>query len=179
MTEGQGRPAWLDPAEDPRYAVGTAARGEHAVVLGYLRHYRLTLELKCDGLDAEQLASRSVPPSTLSLLGLLRHLADVEHHWFRRVLQGEQVPRLFERDEDFEGAVPDPVVVEKAWAAWRREVAAGDAWLAREPSWDTLVRAGDEEVELRDVLVHLVEEYARHAGHADLLRECIDGRIGQ
>jgi uncharacterized damage-inducible protein DinB len=170
---------WTDPADDPRFAGDPEPRGEKAVVLGYLRHYRLTLAMKCEGLDADQLARRSVPPSSLSLLGLLRHLADVEHHWFRRVLQGQDLPRLFVRDEDFEGAVADEAVVLDAWTAWRRETEHGDTWLAGDPALDDLVRAGDETVEVRDVLVHLVEEYARHAGHADLLRECIDGRTGQ
>lgn len=173
---------WLPPDQDPREQ--TATRGERETVLAYLRHYRTTLELKCQGLDAEQLARRSVPPSTLSLLGLVRHLARVEHGWFRRVLQGQgELERLYRTDDDpdldFNGAVADPAVVEHAWATWRREVAQADAWLAEEVPFDTLVSHRDEQIEVRDVLVHLVEEYARHLGHADLLRECIDGRTGQ
>ena len=77
---------WLDPSEDPR-TYGNP-QGEKATVAEYLRNYRLTLQLKCDGLDAEQLARRSVPPSTLSLLGLVRHMANVETRWFLGVLQG-------------------------------------------------------------------------------------------
>jgi uncharacterized damage-inducible protein DinB len=175
---------WLPPDEDPR-DTQTPLRGERAVVLGYLRHYRQTLELKCQGLDAEQLARRSVPPSTMSLLGLLRHMAGVEYSWNKRVLQGNiDLPRLAigwrpdDRDWDFNGAVATEECVEEAWAAWRREVADAEAWLD-EDDFDRLVRSQDDEFEVRDVAVHLVEEYARHCGHADLLRECIDGRTGQ
>ncbi|MGJ9413395.1 DUF664 domain-containing protein [Aeromicrobium sp. CF4.19] len=173
---------WIDPAEDPREGV-PQPRGERDVVTGYLRHYRLTLELKLSGLDAEQLARRSVPPSGLSLLGLLRHLAKVEHLWSVIVLQGRAEPRLYvtadEPGADFDGAVADEGVVQEAWTTWRREVAAAEAWLEQETSWDRLVEVHGEQTEVRDVLVHLVEEYARHIGHVDLLRECIDGRTGQ
>jgi uncharacterized damage-inducible protein DinB len=173
---------WLDPEDDPR-ETNEQPTGEKDVLLDYLRRYRLTLEMKCADLDAEQLARRSVPPSTMSLLGLLRHLARVEHHWFKRVLQGEDVPRLYrteaDPDLDFNGAVADQAVVDDAWASWRREVAAADAWLADVGSLGERVLIDGDEVEVRDILVHMVEEYARHAGHADLLRECIDGRTGQ
>ena len=172
---------WLPPEEDPRAQV-EPVRGEVPVVMSYLHHYRLTLELKCEGLDTEQLARRSVPPSSMSLLGLIRHMAKVEHYWNRRVLQGQDLPRLFRTDEDpdldFNGATPDPAVVEEAWASWRREVADAEAWLATD-SFDRLISSEGDEFEVRDVVVHLVEEYARHCGHADLLRECIDGRTGQ
>ncbi len=138
---------WVDPEDDPRRQWSRPA-GELETHWHYLRAYRATIELKCDGLDADQLARRSVPPSTLSLLGLVRHLARVEHHWFRRVLQGQaQLDGLYQTpqdpDADFTGAVADP------------------------------------QLPVRDVLEHLVEEYVRHAGHADLLRECIDGCTGQ
>ena len=173
---------WVDPDEDPR-RTGRAPTGEKEVLRDYLRHYRMTLEMKCEGLDAEQLAERSVPPSTLSLLGLVRHLAGVEHHWFQRILRGRDVPRLYrpggDRDFDFNGAVADPAVVEEAWASWHREVAAADEWLDGDVSMDTMVSLGDDTTEVRDIIVHMVEEYARHVGHADLLRERIDGRTGQ
>ena len=171
---------WLPADQDPRdYSV---TRGERDTVLTYLRNYRFAFELKCEGLDADQLARRSVPPSTMSLLGLLRHLAQVEHSWFRRVLQDQpQLPRLYgeEPDLDFNGAVAEPAVVEEAWTAWRREVKDGDAWLETGVPFDALVAWDGDDIEVRDILVHLVEEYARHVGHADLLRECIDGRTGQ
>ena len=172
---------FLDPADDPRFAGGgdQPTRGERAVLDEYLRHYRLTFELKCSGLDAEQLARRSVPPSSLSLLGLLRHLGKVEHSWCRRVMERDlELPRLFDRDEDFDGAVADDAVVAEAWEAWRREVAHAETTYAAMPL-DQLGDHPDGELELREVVVHLIEEYARHCGHADLLRECIDGRTGQ
>jgi len=175
---------WVDPTDDPR-TYGNP-RGEKATLREYLGNYRLTLDMKCGGLDAEQLARRSVAPSTLSLLGLIRHLAQVENHWFQRVLQGKtDRPRLFKRDDDqdadFNGAVADPAVVEEAFAAWKGEIAAADEWLDALDEDDLAqeVSFGDGTVSVRDVLVHVIEEYARHAGHADLLRECIDGRTGQ
>lgn len=181
MTERASPDMWVDPADDPR-EVDDKPVGELATVWDYLRAYRLTLEMKCSDLDVEQMARRSVPPSTLSLLGLVRHLAKVEHNWFQRVLRGRDEPQLYrteaDRDRDFNGAVADAAVVEEAWSTWRREVAAADEWLAGDVAMDAEVTLGDELIAVRDVLVHMVEEYARHVGHADLLRECIDGRTG-
>jgi uncharacterized damage-inducible protein DinB len=173
---------WVDPEDDPR-ETGAAATGEKAVVLGYLDFYRKTLELKCSDLDAEQMARRSVPPSTLSLLGLVRHLGKVEHSWFRRVLSEQpDLPRLFwsadDHDLDFNGAVADDAVVAEAWEVWNREVANAREVVDGLDVGDTVLHHGDP-TEVRDILVHMVEEYARHLGHADLLRECIDGRTGQ
>jgi uncharacterized damage-inducible protein DinB len=152
--------------------------------LDYLRACRLALELKCDGLDAEQLARRSVPPSTMSLLGLIRHMADVERNWFRRVIAQADAPPLYwsadVEDADWTGAVPDPAVVAGAWRAWREEVAFAEQLVAGSP--DLAVRSPMQDgttVALREVILHMVEEYARHLGHADLLRERIDGRVGQ
>lgn len=175
---------WVHPRDDPR-TYGNP-EGEKATLREYLGNYRLTLGMKCGGLDAEQLARRSVPPSTLSLLGLIRHLAQVENHWFQRVLQGKtDRPRLYRRDDDegadFNGAVADRAIVEEAFAAWKAEIAAADEWLDAldEEGLGQQVSHHDGSVSVRDVLVHVIEEYARHAGHADLLRECIDGRTGQ
>jgi uncharacterized damage-inducible protein DinB len=175
---------WVNPDDDPR-TYGNP-EGEKATLREYLRNYRLTLEMKCSGLDAEQLARRSVPPSTMSLLGLIRHLAQMENHWFQRVLQGRtDGPRLFKRDDDkdadFNGAVADPAVVDQAFAAWQAEIAAAEEWLDALDEHDLgqNVPFDDDTVSVRDVLVHVIEEYARHAGHADLLRECIDGRTGE
>ena len=182
MSERTAPDMWVDPPEDPRETGGQPV-GEKETLWDYLRRYRLTLEMKCAELDATQLAQRSVPPSTMSLLGLVRHLAKVEHHWFQRVLQGHDLPRLYrsetDRDHDFNGAVADPAVVEEAWSTWRREVAAANAWLAGEVAMDAEVPLAGDTASVRDILVHMVEEYARHVGHADLLRECIDGRTGQ
>jgi uncharacterized damage-inducible protein DinB len=173
---------WVDPEDDPR-ETDAPARGEKAVLAEYLDRYRMTLEMKCEGLDAEQMARRAVPPSTLSLLGLVRHLAMVEHSWFRRMIGGQpDLPRPFKSDEDrdldFNGAVADDEVVAEAWEVWHREVAH-----AREVyddlDLDSTVQVHGDPAEARDIIVHMVEEYARHCGHADLLRECIDGRTGQ
>lgn len=176
---------WTTPEQDPR-TYGNPV-GELATYREYLTNYRLTIELKCDGLDADQLARRSVPPSTMSLLGLVRHMASVEHHWFERVLQGHpDRPRLYrtadDRDADFNAATGEQAVVDEAFASWKEQIARADAWLDEldEAELGREVPLGDDDtVSIRDVLVHMVEEYARHAGHADLLRECIDGRTGQ
>ena len=173
---------WVDPEDDPR-SQDAVLGDERATLLDYLRSYRLTLEMKCSGLSAEQLATRSVPPSTMSLLGLVRHLAQVEQSWFRRVMAGEDVPFLYrredDRDADFNGAVGDPEVVAEAWTRWREEVANAEAFVDRAESLDLLSLDPRNPINLREVLVHMIEEYARHCGHADLLRECIDGQTGQ
>jgi uncharacterized damage-inducible protein DinB len=158
-------------------------RGEPAVLREYLDHFRATFERQCEGLDAEQLARRSVPPSTLSLLGLLRHLAAVEYSWWRRVMERNlDLPKMWGKDEhrdaDFDGAVADDAVVAEAWEAWRTEVAFAREFQESHPM-DHLGQHDDGDLEMREVVVHLIEEYARHCGHADLLRECIDGRTGQ
>ena len=183
VTERKHPDMWVDPEDDAREAIELGT-GEKAVLTGYLNHYRLTFEMKCEGLDADQLARRSVPPSTLSLLGLVRHLAKVEHSWFRRVLANQtQTPQLYWSEEDrdlaFTGAGPDPAVVEDAWQTWRREVNHAQAYLDALPDLGATVDHHGRATEIRDIVVHLVEEYARHVGHADLLRECIDGRTGQ
>jgi uncharacterized damage-inducible protein DinB len=169
---------WVDPAEDPRNRDGASPEGELATLADYLSDYRATLRMKCEGLDAAQLARRSVPPSTMSLLGLLRHLAEVERDWRTWVSSDPPLPRLYgDADADFEGAVADQAVVDAAYADLAREQAATDAVLARHA--DPGERLGRHRIAVRDLLVHRIEEYARHCGHADLLRECIDGRIGQ
>ena len=174
---------WMDPADDPR-ETGTELDGERSVLVEYVRLCRLTMEMKCADLDAEQLARRSVPPSTMSLLGLIRHMADVERHWFRRVMAGEDAPPLYwtegEADVDWTGAIADPEVVSRAWEDWRDEVGYAERYVngAGDLGIRGTMRDG-KTISLREVLVHMVEEYARHCGHADLLRERIDGRIGQ
>lgn len=181
---GEDSGMWMDPAQDPRFAASADLEGERDTLLDYLRAYRLTLEMKCADLGAEQLARRSVPPSTMSLLGLIRHMADVERNWFRRVMAGADAPPLYwsdeVRDADWTGAVADPAVVEDAWKSWREEVAWADTYIAASPDLGAkgTMENGDQ-VALREVIVHMIEEYARHAGHADLLRERIDGRVGQ
>jgi uncharacterized damage-inducible protein DinB len=183
-SESQTHPdMWVDPDDDPRESGPEVPHDERGNYVGYLRHYRRTLEMKCDGLTPEQLARRSVEPSTMSLLGLVRHLAEVERTWFRRVLGQEDVPRLWgprRSDSDWEEAVGEPSGVDAAWAAWRDEVGYAEQWLDQHPDMGEVVSDPERgDLQVRDVLVHLIEEYARHCGHADLLRERIDGRTGQ
>jgi uncharacterized damage-inducible protein DinB len=168
--------------QDPRPT--GVPHGELATYRQYLTSYRTTLDLKCDGLAPEQLATRSVPPSALSLLGLVRHLARVEQFWFRLALQGLREERLYDDgDAGFADVRPTDAAVQEAFGTWRAQVALADEWLdglTDDRLGDAVVfRDGTETSTVRDILVHLVEEYARHAGHADLLRERIDGRAGQ
>ena len=183
MTTPQHRAdRFIDAEGDPREG-GPSLGDERATLIEFLRGQRLTLQLKCEGLDAEQLARRSAAPSTMSLLGLLRHLADVERKWFRQRFAGQDVPTRYqsdaEPDGDFDGAVADQAIVDDAWAAWGDEVAFAEQF-ARDTDFDFVGRDGaGQPVSLRELLVHMIEEYARHNGHADLLRERIDGRVGQ
>lgn len=185
MFTQDGRPSDDDPREHgPRLGDELATLGEA------LRCQRLTLELKCAGLDAEAMARRAVEPSTMSLLGIVRHLAEGERATFRALLAGEGMPRLYcsatDRDADFDGAVADPQVVADGWAAWRAEVEHGEQYLAQAPSLDVIADdplnqhgSGGGSMSLREVLLGLIQEYARHMGHVDLLRERIDGCLGQ
>ncbi|MFG3200713.1 DinB family protein [Streptomyces sp. NPDC048192] len=161
---------------------GPATGDERSMLVAMLDAQRATLKLKCSGLGPE-LARRSVSPSSLSLLGLVRHLADVERRWFRAVLAGQDVELRFSSPQDpegdFEGAAPDPEVVAASWEAWHAEVAFAEAFVAQ--AADLGIEGHDAwrgTVSLRWVLVHMIEEYARHNGHADLLRERIDGAVG-
>ncbi|GAB1509252.1 DinB family protein [Actinophytocola sp. KF-1] len=177
------RRAELFGGEDDRRFRNPTTGDERAVLAGVLAAQRATLEAKCAGLDTAPLADRSVPPSTLSLLGLVRHLADVERRWFRHVMAHEDAPPRFSTpaapDGDFDGATPDPEVAAEAWTAWREEVAFAEKLTEEAPNLDV---TGEDSwrgtVSLRWVLVHMIEEYARHNGHADLLRERIDGAVG-
>jgi len=168
---------WADPDDDPRNSA-VSPDGALATLEDYLTHYRTTLRMKCEGMDPEQLARRSVPPSTMSLLGLLRHLAEVERDWRNWISDGDPLPKLYGgRDSDFHGAAAEQAEVDAAFSALAREQAETDAALAEHP--DLGERLGKDGIAVRELLVHRVEEYARHCGHADLLRECIDGRVGQ
>ena len=185
MFTEDGRPSDDDPRENrPRLG------DERTTLVESLRKQRLTLEIKCAGLDAQAMARRAVEPSTMSLLGLVRHLAEMERDTFRVMLSGQDVPRLYcsdtDRDGDFDGAVPDPQVLAQAWAAWRAEVEFAQRFVAEAPSLDITGDdpfnrhgGGGSPMSLREVLVGMIEEYARHLGHVDLLRERIDGRLGQ
>lgn len=169
---------WVDPDQDPRNTDGVSPDGELATLKDYLTSYRLTLLMKCDGLTAEQLARRAVPPSTLSLLGLLRHLAEAERDWRGWLDTGDAPAKVYgDGDAAFEVADADQALVDAAYADLAREQAATDEALAGHS--DLGVRLGARGIAVRELLVHRIEEYARHCGHADLLRECIDGRVGQ
>ena len=174
---------FFPPGEDPREAGATSLGDEKATLVEYLRYQRLTLEAKCAGLSAEQLARRAVEPSTMSLLGLVRHLAEVERGWFRQILAGLDVPRIYrtpeEPDLDFDGAVADDAVVARALADLHEEQAFADRFIAAAEDLGAVTEYHHGRISLREVLVHMVEEYARHNGHADLLRERIDGRLGE
>lgn len=174
---------FIEPDADPRVDPPTTG-DERTTLVAFLRWQRETLELKCSGLEPADLARRAVEPSTLSLLGLVRHMAEVERNWFRRTMAGERIPPHFktkeEPDADFDAAVADPDVVEQAWQAWRDEIAFAERFVAEAPDLDvTGSNRWMDAVSLRWVLTHMIEEYARHLGHADLLRERIDGRVGQ
>lgn len=169
--------------EDPRNCE-TTDHGERSVLADYLSFHRRTLELKCSGLSAGQLAQRSAEPSTMSLLGLVRHMADVERHWFREVLAGEDAGWRFRTGDDidaaFNGAVADDETVSEAFQAWEDEVAHAEAFFAEHPDLDmVVVHERHGELSFREVVVHMVEEYARHNGHADLLQEAVDGQAGE
>jgi uncharacterized damage-inducible protein DinB len=176
---------FIDPSQDPRGDGPPGVAGERETLTGFLRWQRETLELKCSGLSAGELARRAVEPSTMSLLGMIRHMAEVERGWFRRTLAGRDAPPLFydretNPDGDWDDAVASPSLVSEAWAAWRDEVAFAERFAGEAPDLDVTGRQRlGEVVSLRWVLVHMIEEYARHNGHADLLRERIDGRLGQ
>ncbi len=174
---------WLDmfvhEDEDPR-ADGGWNNDERSVLLGFLSDRRLSLQMKCDGLDAEQMARRSVPPSTMSLLGLVRHLTAVEHYWFQTVIAGIDEPQPYQDDggEDLAFVVTDDAeLVDAAWSQWRDEIARSDRSVQGVSDLGELTTGTN--VPVREVLVHVIREYAQHVGHADLIRERIDGRIGQ
>jgi hypothetical protein len=157
---------------------------ERASLVAWLDYHRETLAMKCEGLTAEQLCLRSVPPSTMSLIGLVRHMAEVERNWFQRVMSGldDDVagPIYYERvvnpDGDFDDV--DPATVDTDLATWRQEIAAADVVIAGLDLDDRRSSGDRGEFDLRWVLTHMIEEYARHNGHADLLREAIDGTTG-
>ena len=171
---------WVDPGSDPRDP-GDDLEDERSVLVGYLRGYRLTLEMKCADLDAEQMARRSVPPSTMSLLGLVRHMTDVERGWFRRRIAGEDISFLYSSEADPDGEFDnvEGADAERDFAAYREEVElARRAVAGRELDATFYHERREVMMSVRWVYLHMIEEYARHNGHADLLRERIDGVTG-
>ena len=161
-----------------------SAADERTTLRAFLEFHRQTLLWKCEGLTDEQLRRRAVPPSSMSLLGMVRHLADVERSWFRRRLAGEDAPPIFyRRPDNLDGDWNDldDVRVEDVFTTWREEVDAARRIESSFASLDDTVHQADDDAELsvRWVLVHMIEEYARHNGHADLLREQLDGATGE
>jgi uncharacterized damage-inducible protein DinB len=155
---------------------------ERATLAGWLDFYRATLAQKCEGLTEEQLRTPSAPPSPLTLQGLVQHMAEVERNWFRRVLLGEAAPPIFDPEADPDGQdggfdVADDVPFGTARETWEHEVARARANVAGRDLDATSPFLGTE-VTLRWICLHMIGEYARHAGHADLLRERIDGATG-
>ncbi|GGV60651.1 hypothetical protein GCM10010294_09920 [Streptomyces griseoloalbus] len=156
---------------------------ERTMLEGWLDYHRRTLAWKCEGLTDEQLRTASVRPSELSLMGLVRHMAEVERSWFRRVLASEDAGPLYftETDRDGDFHLTEADTWQEAHATWQAEIdvarrnAAGFALddLSRGRSRHT-----GEPFSLRWIYTHMIEEYARHNGHADLLRERIDGATG-
>ena len=154
---------------------------ERATLEGWLDWHRATLLLKCAGLSGERLAERPVPPSSLSLAGLVRHMAEVERAWFRRRFGREDIGFLYCSDEspdaDFDEA--GPVSAEADVAAFTREVELARKAAAGHSLDESFFHTHRQaEMSLRWVFAHMIEEYARHNGHADLLRERIDGTTG-
>ncbi|MFF5445347.1 DinB family protein [Streptomyces sp. NPDC012888] len=171
------------PTEYERPEPSTTA-GEREMLEGWLDYHRATLAMKCAGLDEEQLRRAALPPSELTLLGLVRHMAEVERWWFREITLGLDLPELYstreDRDGDFHFGADDTFAdAEQVWKeeiGLAREAAAGrsldEVSVAEHPR-------RKQGFNLRWVYTHMIEEYARHNGHADLLREQIDGATGE
>ncbi|MFD7324440.1 DinB family protein [Streptomyces sp. NPDC059875] len=165
---------------DPR--IGPPHLGsERDTLRAFLDYHRATLAMKCEGLGDDELRERSMPPSTLSLLGLVRHMAEVERAWFRRVFEDGEAPMVWSDKVDFQAAYDASRSTRaEAFAAWEAEVensrriereAASLDLVGHQPRWG-------QDVSLRMVMVHVLLEYGRHNGHADLLREGVDGTVG-
>lgn len=157
---------------------------ERTTLTAFLDFQRATLALKCEDLTGDQLREHAVPPSSLSLLGIVRHMAEVERNWFRPVLGGEEMTTIFAPDMDWEAAFRDVATasVPEAFGVWQAECEHSRALVAAAPDLETGGRRGSQgsaSFSLRWVLTHMIEEYARHNGHADLLRERLDGSTGE
>ena len=178
---GGTEPAWTAP--EPTHTDPPIIADEREMLVSWLEFHRALLLKKCAGLTAEQLKERSSPPSNLSLLGLVRHMSDVERGWFRQLFSAENVPDLY-----YTEANPDADFVEiaDADAAQEFETFAAECEAARQivaaaPSFDALAKKKSRRgsiISLRWIVTHMIEEYARHKGHADLIRERIDGAVG-
>ncbi|MGW0826852.1 DinB family protein [Streptomyces sp. NPDC002845] len=157
---------------------------ERSTLEAFLDYHRQTLEMKCEGLTDAQLRTATVPPSELSLLGLVRHMADVERSWFRKVLVNDDPGPIYysEADRDGEFHLTEQDTWAEAYATWQGEIAIARSNAARFALGDVSEgrsRFTEEAISLRWIYTHMIEEYARHNGHADLIRERIDGATGE
>jgi uncharacterized damage-inducible protein DinB len=157
---------------------------ERTMLEGWLDYHRDTLARKCEGLTDEQLRTASVPPSDLSLMGLVRHMSEVERSWFRRVLADEDAGPLYysEAAPDGEFHLTGADTWKEAYDTWQAEIAAARsnaAGFALDDPSRGRHRFGEDPYSLRWIYTHMIEEYARHNGHADLLRERVDGSTGE
>jgi uncharacterized damage-inducible protein DinB len=169
---------WTSPA--PQIVDGPMTGPDRPILEGMLDHQRATLLNICAGLTAEQLAERPFASTGLSLLGLVRHMAKVERIWFRKRVAGEDIEHLhdFEAHDDTDFNVIDPADAPDAVAQLVAESqAAREA--VRDLDFDLTIRSHGDDMSLRMVHVHMIQEYARHNGHADLLREALDGTTGR
>jgi Protein of unknown function (DUF664) len=175
----QGCPMTWTAPHPPEVADGPLVGDDRPILEAFLAWERSTLRNICAGLTGEQLARRAVPPSNLSLLGLVRHMAKVERTWFRQRAAGEAVGPMYDsargKDADFNDLVPE--LAEDDFARFVKECRLADA-AAAGLAFDDTFTSNDETYSLRLVYVHMIAEYARHNGHADLLRELIDGTTG-
>lgn len=170
----------VDDLDDPRRTEPTFLLGDRAMLEEWLEFHRITLLLKCEGLDDARRKARPVPTSLLSLHGLVRHMAEVERNWFRRVLtRDSDAPFIW-----FDPAIDDSELVplddadwETDLAAWLAECEHSRAAAAARDLDDTGIRRG-QPCSLRWIYAHMIEEYARHNGHADMIRELVDGTVG-
>ena len=155
---------------------------ERATLVAFLDWHRDTLAVKCEGLTPEQLRRQSMPPSTLSLLGLIRHMAEVERTWFRHVIAGEDIGLVYSSTGNYQVAYDaTDADADEAFANWRTEMEQARRIEKASPSLETTghMARWQQDVSLRWVLTHMIEEYARHNGHADFLRQGIDGATGE
>ncbi|MFF1922062.1 DinB family protein [Streptomyces sp. NPDC058221] len=166
--------------DDQRIHPGKTAEDRTSLV-SFLDYQRATLAMKCSGLTHEQLKRRAIPTSGLTLLGLVRHAASVERCWFRLVMNAEDVtpPWPGEIDGTFVEFRVEDADAEEAFEVWREECARARAVADSFNSLDEPVDFRGETISLRYVFTHMIEEYARHNGHADLLREAVDGVVGE
>ncbi|RMB81996.1 Mini-circle protein [Streptomyces shenzhenensis] len=154
---------------------------DRASLTSFLDYQRATLDMKCQGLTGEQLKQKAIPTSGLTLLGLVRHAASVERSWFRFALNAEDVRPLWPGKADGTSAEfhVEDADVDEAFGVWREECVRARAVASSFASLDDTVTCGGVTISLRYVLTHMIEEYARHNGHADLLREATDGAVGE